>query len=137
MLGRLVRPLNNHRNRLKQLCDLYLYNHFNSDGHNITGLNIMPIEEVVLTADDNLTLASKLLTREEHWIKELGLLYPYGLNDNISETWVTSPKSWVKAWLYIPFLISIIVNIEIELVDGINTGESEGVIIVIRVSLLH
>ena len=72
--------LNNHRNRLKQLCDLYLYNHFNSDGHSITDLNIMPIEEVVLTADDNLTLVSKLLTREEHWIKELG---SYGLNDNI------------------------------------------------------
>ena len=58
----------------------------------------MPIQEVVLTADDNLTLASKLLTREEHWIKELGSLYPYGLNDR---------------------------------------GESEGVIIVIQVSLLH
>ena len=63
--------LNNHRNRLKQLCDLYLYNHFNSDGHNIKDLNIMPIEEVVLTTDDNLTLASKLLTRESIGSKSL------------------------------------------------------------------
>ena len=39
---------NNHRSKLKQLCDLYLYNHFNSDGHNIEDIRIMPIE-VMLT----------------------------------------------------------------------------------------
>ena len=39
---------NNHRNRLKQLCGLYLYHHFNSDGHSLDDINIMPIEEVVL-----------------------------------------------------------------------------------------
>ena len=26
---------NNHRNRLKQLCGLYLYHHFSSDGHTL------------------------------------------------------------------------------------------------------
>ena len=45
----------------------------------------MPIEEVSLTARDNVTLASKLLNKEEYWIKEIGCLYPYDLNDNIRQ----------------------------------------------------
>ena len=57
--------LNNHRNRLKQLCDLYLYNYFSSDGHSLADVSIMPIEEVLVTADDNTNIASKLLEREE------------------------------------------------------------------------
>ena len=44
----LRKRLNNHTNRLKQLCGLYLYQHFNSDGRTIDDLNIMPIEEVTL-----------------------------------------------------------------------------------------
>ena len=44
--------LNNHRNRLKQLCGIYLYQHFNSDRHTIDDLNIMPIEKVTLTHTD-------------------------------------------------------------------------------------
>ena len=43
----------------------------------------MPIEEVLVTADDNTNIASKLLEREEFWIKEIGSICPYGLNDNI------------------------------------------------------
>ena len=85
--------VNNHRNRLKQVhvYDLYLYNHFNSDGHTIADLQIMPIEEVSLKASD-ISLASKLLNREEYWIKEIGCLYPYGLNDNIRQLGNISDK---------------------------------------------
>ena len=75
--------MNNHRARVKQLFNLYLYNHFNSDGHSISDMTIMPIEEVVLNSKDNITLASKLLEREEYSIRELCCIYPYGLNDNI------------------------------------------------------
>ena len=64
------------------MCDLYIYNHFNSAGHTHNDLRIMPIEKVVLNSNDNITLASKLLDREEYWIKELCTIYPYGLNDN-------------------------------------------------------
>ena len=32
----------------------------------------MPIEEVMLDTNDHITLASKSLVREEHWIRELG-----------------------------------------------------------------
>ena len=49
----------------------------------VADLRIMPIEEVVLNDRENLTLVSKLLDREEYWIKELCSIYPYGLNDNI------------------------------------------------------
>ena len=43
---------NNHRNRIKQLCGLYLYHHFNSDGHTLEDVSIMPIEEVVFNKHD-------------------------------------------------------------------------------------
>ena len=74
---------NNHRNRLKHLCDLYLYNHFNSDGHSLNDIAIMPIEEVKLAPNENTTISAKLLSREEFWYKEIGSVYPYGLNDNV------------------------------------------------------
>ena len=68
--------MNNHRNRLKQLCDLYLYNHFSSDGHCVDDISIIPIEEVVLDANDNCSISSKLLVREEFWYRELCSIYP-------------------------------------------------------------
>ena len=74
---------NNHRNRLKQLCGLYLYHHFNSDSHTLEDISIMPIEEVVLEPDDSMTLPNKRLQREEFWYRELCTVYPYGLNDNV------------------------------------------------------
>ena len=43
----------------------------------------MPIEEVLLNNNDNVTLAFKILDREEYWIKELCTIYPYGFNENI------------------------------------------------------
>ena len=33
--------------------------------------------------EDNITLASKLLKREDFWMRELCSIYPYGLNDNV------------------------------------------------------
>ena len=42
----LRKTLNNHRNRLKQLSNLYVYQHFTSDGHSENDISIMPIEEV-------------------------------------------------------------------------------------------
>ena len=40
--------LNNHRNRLRMLTNLYLYKHFSSDGHSEDDVLIMPIEELHL-----------------------------------------------------------------------------------------
>ena len=83
---------NNHRNRLKHFCDLHLYNHFNSDGHTDKDIIIIPIEEVILDGSDNITLASKRLEREEFWYRELGSIYPYGLNDNVRKIGNISQK---------------------------------------------
>ena len=38
--------LNNHRNRLKNMTNLYLYNHFSSNGHTENDISIMPIEKI-------------------------------------------------------------------------------------------
>ena len=72
----------NHRNRLKQLCCLYLYHHFNSDGHTLEDIG-MPIEEVVSEPNDTISLACKRIKKEEFWYRELCTIYPYGLNDNV------------------------------------------------------
>ena len=74
---------NNHRSRLKQLCGLYLYHHFSSDGHTLDDISIMPIEEVVLEPSDVISLPSKRLQTEEYWYRELCTVYPYGLNNNV------------------------------------------------------
>ena len=38
--------MNNHRNRLTTLTNLYLYHYFTSDGHSEDDISIMPIEEI-------------------------------------------------------------------------------------------
>ena len=72
--------MNNHRNRLRNLTNLYLYQHFNSDGHSEGDLSIMPIEEI--TASDKGTCANRL-EREDYWGRKLCTFYPYELNDNV------------------------------------------------------
>ena len=84
--------MNNHRNRLKQLGNFYLYNHFNSGGHSLDDISIMPIEAEFHSPEDTTTIRSKLLSREEFWYKELGSIYPYGLNDNIKQLGNVSQK---------------------------------------------
>ena len=85
--------MNNHRQRLKQLSDLFLYQHFCSDGHSEDDIAIMPIEEVYLRQGENISLASKRLQREEHWYRELASIYPYGLNDNVRKLGNVSRKN--------------------------------------------
>ena len=72
--------INNHRNRLRNLTNLYLYHHFKSDGHSEEDLSIMPIEEI--TTSDKGTGAERL-EREDYWCRELYTFYRYGLNDNV------------------------------------------------------
>ena len=54
--------MNNHRNRLKQLGNFYLYNHFNSDGLSLDDISIMPIEAVFHPSEDTTAIGSKLRT---------------------------------------------------------------------------
>ena len=75
--------INNHRNRLKNLCDLYLYQHFNSDDHSEDDILVMPIEAVSISKGECITLTAKRRHREDYWYRELKTIYPYGLNDNV------------------------------------------------------
>ena len=84
--------MNNHRHKLNQMCDLFLYQQFCSNDHNQDDIIIMPIEEVSLEEGECLSLASKQLQREEYWYKELATIYPYGLNDNVKNLGNISKK---------------------------------------------
>ena len=84
--------MNNHRQRLSQMCDLFLYQHFCSDGHSEDDIAIMPIEEVTLEEGECMNLASKRLQREEYWYRELASIYPYGRNDNVRRVGNISKK---------------------------------------------
>ena len=65
------------------LCELYIYQHFSSDGHSEGDMLVMPIEEVNVEAGKGISLAPKCLQREDYWYRELNTIYPYGLNDNV------------------------------------------------------
>ena len=61
--------------------------HFASTGHSLEDLQVMPIEQ--LTPKPNKSQSSidqRRRNREEFWIRELGTLDPYGLNDKI-QSW--------------------------------------------------
>ena len=52
---KLINRLNNHRNSLKTLPNLYLYYHFCSDRHTVDDTSIIPIEEVEHSDKANVT----------------------------------------------------------------------------------
>ena len=56
----LRKRLNNHRNRLRSLTNLYLYHHFNSDGHSEEDI---AIEEITTSDKDTCSLSAKRLER--------------------------------------------------------------------------
>ena len=51
--------MNDHRQRLNQMCDLFLYQKFCSNGHSEDDIATMPIEKVSLEEGECLSLASK------------------------------------------------------------------------------
>ena len=75
--------MNNHRASIKNLQPQPLYKHFNSDGHSLEDLTMQPIEKVELDDDEEVSLHSKRLHREDFWMRELKTIQPYGLNNNV------------------------------------------------------
>ena len=71
--------MNNHRNRLAALTNLYLYHH--TDGHSENDISIMPIEEI--NTNDRVNSTSERLEREDYWRRELCTFYPYELNERL------------------------------------------------------
>ena len=74
---------NNHRANRKRSGQQHICRHFSSDGNSNDDLTIMPIEKIVHSDDNRLSLHAKRLSREEYWYKELCTIIPYGLNDNM------------------------------------------------------
>ena len=80
----LRKRMNNHRASIRNLQPQPIYKHFNSDGHSLEDLTMQPIERVELSDDDDeVSLHSKRLHREDFWMRELKTIQPYGLNDNV------------------------------------------------------
>ena len=77
--------MNNYRNGLNKICELYIYQHFCLDGHSEEDILVMPLEEVTVEEGEHVTLTSKRLQREDYWYRELNSIYPYGLNDNVKK----------------------------------------------------
>ena len=75
---KLRNTFNNHRNRLRQLSNLYLNQHFTSDGHSEEDNQLKKV-----TCASNISIRAKRLEREDYWCRELCTVYPYGLNDNV------------------------------------------------------
>ena len=81
-----------------ELSELYLYQHFSSDGHTLDDLLIMPIEEIQVLEGECITPAAKRLQREEYWYKELKSIYPYGLYDNVRKVGNISKNKGTVVW---------------------------------------
>ena len=68
--------MNNHRASIKNLQPQPLYKHFNSDGHFLEDLTVQPMEKVELDDDEEVSLHSKRLHREDVWMRELKTIQP-------------------------------------------------------------
>ena len=66
-------------------------------------ISIMPIEAMLQSPGDTTTTGSKLLSREEFWYKQLGSIYPYGLNDNVKQLGNVSKKIGHGLFIYYMF----------------------------------
>ena len=80
--------INQHRASIRRANHTTLVaKHFASPGHSLDDLEIMPIEQVTPKPQESQTsLDRRRRSREEFWIRELGTLDPYGLNDKI-QSW--------------------------------------------------
>ena len=65
-----------------------LIKHFTKT-HSVSDLIIKPIRTVLGTIDE-------AKESELHWIKELGTLYPYGLNDRLDKPYIDAHKYYLK-----------------------------------------
>ena len=61
----------NHRSRLRSMGNLYLYNHFSSDGHDEEDICICLYIEKTNDTDSRSGSTSKMLEREDYWYKKL------------------------------------------------------------------
>ena len=77
--------INQHRSSIrKSNPSTFVAKHFASPGHTVDEIRVMPIECIEPHPNETQrSIDSRRRTREEFWIRELGALNPYGLNDKL------------------------------------------------------
>lgn len=80
-VGQTIQPihlrLNAHRSCVNRNTNTFIYNHFNSNGHNFANASIQIIDCL------DSTCITDLDTLENYWIATLCTAYPLGLNDRV------------------------------------------------------
>lgn len=74
--------LNGHRSSTKNSLNTYVYQHFNSHGHDFTKIKI----QIIDILDPKIYDKHDLDTLENFWINTLETAYPFGLNDKVKGT---------------------------------------------------
>ena len=77
--------INQHRSSIRKSSPSTLVaKHFPSPGHTVDDIRVMPIEHIEPHPNEiQRSIDGCRCTREEFWIRELGTLDPYGLNDKL------------------------------------------------------
>ena len=88
--------MNGHRASLKAGKNLYIYQHFNQEGHNFCNATVQIIDYIDSSTVPDITKA--LGDLELFWINLLGTAYPLGLNDNIKGAGNISQSSIVDVY---------------------------------------
>ncbi len=80
----LKRRVSGHRTTIKRK-EKYFGQHFSSNDHSLDDYSIQIIEKVYdVQGETNHQFTKRILEKERFWIRELGTLWPYGLNDNLA-----------------------------------------------------
>jgi hypothetical protein len=87
--GSLNKRMSGHRFEINNGGQQLLYKHFNSQDH-----SILSIIEKIYHHTNSPTLSTPIRRqREEHWIRKLGTVFPYGCQENIRSIGnITSPQ---------------------------------------------
>ena len=88
--------MNGHRASLKAGKNLYIYQHFNQEGHNFSNATVQIIEYI----DDSTVpdIKKALSDSELFWINILSTAFPLGLNDNIKGAGNISQSSIIEIY---------------------------------------
>jgi len=93
---RLHLRMNGHRASAKAGKNLYLYQHFQQNGHNFENATVQIIDYIDSNTVPDITKA--LGDLEQFWINTLSTAYPLGLNDNIKGSGNISQSSIIDVY---------------------------------------
>ena len=93
---RLHQRMNGHRASAKAGKNLYLYQHFQQNGHNFENATVQIIDYIDSNTVPDITKA--LGDLEQFWINTLSTAYPLGLNDNIKGSGNISQSSIIDVY---------------------------------------